>query len=421
MKKIITAIGNQNLNQGLRKESTFEVVTQDISYKEGILEFLEQSDADFLILNELLPGEIELKELVEKLRTHYQNIQIILFLEKKNQEFENYLYAKGIYSIFYDNQVEIEEIIQLVKQEEQSENRKLKKELEDLKQWVMEKDKASKKKQKDKSLSMVKTEESMKGEIFCISGTSGVGKSIFSINLAKSFMKTKGKILIIDFDVLNNSLHTILGIRKYPEKVANKIKNNNLLEPLQVNELIMKINSQIDLIAGISLLFDGQYQISKVKIKTLLSQLQNLYDVIIIDTSSECFLNYTKELMKYSNTNIFLVEANLVEVKKAKKLLNIYINQWEMPQNQIHIVFNKYNENAIDNSILKNIFSGFHILGNLSSSSKYNWLIDKNDKKCLEKDLRKEYVHIQQKLNNHLENKTRRRLWKKYWEKKITH
>ena len=271
MKKIITAIGNQNLNQGLRKESTFEVVTQDISYKEGILEFLEQSDADFLILNELLPGEIELKELVEKLRTHYQNIQIILFLEKKNQEFENYLYAKGIYSIFYDNQVEIEEIIQLVKQEEQSENRKLKKELEDLKQWVMEKDKASKKKQKDKFLAMVKTEESIKGEIFCISGTSGVGKSIFSINLAKSFMKTKGKILIIDFDVLNNSLHTILGIRKYPEKVANKIKNNNLLEPLQVNELIMKINSQIDLIAGISLLFDGQYQISKVKIKTLLS------------------------------------------------------------------------------------------------------------------------------------------------------
>lgn len=420
MKKIITAIGNQNLNQGLRKESTFEVVTQDISYKEGILEFLEQSDADFLILNELLPGEIELKELVEKLRTHYQNIQIILFLEKKNQEFENYLYAKGIYSIFYDNQVEIEEIIQLVKQEEQSENRKLKKELEDLKQWVMEKDKASKKKQKDKFLAMVKTEKSIKGEIFCISGTSGVGKSIFSINLAKSFMKTKGKILIIDFDVLNNSLHTILGIRKYPEKVANKIKNNNLLEPLQVNELIMKINSQIDLIAGISLLFDGQYQISKVKIKTLLSQLQNLYDVIIIDTSSECFLNYTKELMKYSNTNIFLVEANLVEVKKAKKLLNIYINQWEMPQNQIHIVFNKYNENAIDNSILKNIFSGFHILGNLSSSSKYNWLIDKNDKKCLEKDLQKEYVHIQQKLNNHLENKTRRNLWKNYWQKKIT-
>src|SRR5699024_2426223 len=49
-------------------------------------------------------------------------------------------------------------------------------------------------------------------EIICVTGTSGVGKSIFSINLAKSFMENKNKILIIDFDILNNSLHTILGI-----------------------------------------------------------------------------------------------------------------------------------------------------------------------------------------------------------------
>ena len=34
---------------------------------------------------------------------------------------------------------------------------------------------------------------------------------------------------------------------------------------MQVEELIIKINSKIDLIAGISLLFDGKYQISKVK------------------------------------------------------------------------------------------------------------------------------------------------------------
>lgn len=432
MKKIITAIGNQNLNQSLRKESTFEILTQDIPYKEGILEFLEQKDADFLILSELLPGEIELKELIATMKVNYPDMQIILFLEKKNQELENYLYAKGVYSIFYDNQIEISKIIEFIK-EEKNENRKLKQELEELKRLVIEKEgnhakikeflqgkNENMKNRKLLTIKNTKKEETSnkrkQRQVICVSGTSGVGKSIFSVNLAKVFMESENKILIIDFDVLNNSLHTILGIKKYPEKVANKIKNNNLLESLQIEELIMKINSKVDLIAGISLVFDGQYQISKVKIKTILSQLKEKYDAIIIDTSSECFLDYTKEIMKNSNINIFMVEPNLLEIKKAKRLLNIYINQWEIPQSDFHILFNKYNENSIDSFVLKNVFSGFSILGKLSSSSQYNLVINKNDTGHLKKELQKEYLNIFQKLlkGEGLERKIRRNLWKKF-------
>ncbi len=141
MKKVITAIGNKNLNQKLKQENSLEIVTEDIPYKEGIIEFLENKQIDFLILSELLPGEIDLKELIEKIKNINSNIQIILFLEKKNQELENYLYAKGIYSIFYDNQIEIAKIIELIKGE--NENRQLKRELEELKQFVIQKQKAS--------------------------------------------------------------------------------------------------------------------------------------------------------------------------------------------------------------------------------------------------------------------------------------
>lgn len=425
----MTAIGNQNLNQKLKQEDTLEVVSEDIPYKEGIIEVLEKKQVDVLILSELLQGEIELKELIEKIKKNSPNIQIILFLEKKNQELENYLYAKGIYSIFYDNQIEIFKVIELIKEE--NENKQLKRELEELKQFVIEKESNQKgireflqrknEKIKNKKLLAIgkvkKEDTSSKQEqtkIICVSGTSGVGKSIFSVNLAKAFMENKSKILIIDFDVLNNSLHTILGIKKYPEKVANKIKSNNLLEPLQIEELIMKINNQIDLIAGISLLFDGQYQISKVKIKNILSKLKEKYTVIIIDTSSECFLDYTKEIMKNSNINIFMVEPNLLEIKKAKKLLNIYINQWGIPQKEFHILFNKYNENSIDSSILKNVFSGFTILGKLSNNSEYNLLINKNDTRHLKKELQKEYLNVFQRLlkNEVIERKVMS-LWKK--------
>ena len=413
MKKIMTAIGDQNLNHKLKQENTFEVVADDIPYKEGIIDILESKQVDFLILSELLPGEIELKELIEKIKGDNPKIQIILFLEKQNQELENYLYAKGIYAIFYDNQIEISKVIELMKEE--SENKQLKRELDELKQLVIKKENNKLKireflqrkneKMKNRKLLAIghlKKEEMVnkqgKSRVICISGTSGVGKSIFCVNLAKVFMEDKSKVLIIDFDVLNNSLHTILGIKQYSKKVANKIKTNNLLEPLQIEELIMKINSTIDLIAGISLLFDGQYQISKVKIKTILSKLKEKYDAIIIDTSSECFLDYTREVMKNSDINIFMVEPNLIEIKKAKNLLNIYINQWGMLKSDFHILFNKFNENSIDNSILKNIFSGFSILGKLSNSSQYNLLINRNDKKDLKKELKKEYINIFERL-----------------------
>ena len=433
MKRIITAIGNENLNKKLKEENNIEIIGADIQYKEGILELLEkEKNIDFLILSELLPGEIEIKELIEKIKIINSYIQIILFLENKNQELENYLFAKGIYFIFYHNQINFLEIIELIKNEEKNSNRQLKIEIEELKKMLLQKEKTENKKlnifnkiknkektNKDNKINnnfnrTLKANDNSfnqenlnneKREIICISGTSGVGKSIFSINLAKSFMENKNKILIIDFDVLNNSLHTILGIKKYSEKIKNKIKNNNLLNEIKIEDLIIKINSKIDLISGINLLFDSRYKISSIKIKSILEKLKQKYEIIIIDTSSECFFDYTKEIFKNSNVNIFITEANLLEIKKAKNLLNIYINQWNIPQNNFNILFNKYNENSIDISILKNIFSGFSILGKLSINSKYNLLINKNNINFLEKNLQKEYLKINQKILNKKENK----------------
>ncbi len=463
MEKIITAIGNKKLNEKLKAENTFQVMADDIQYKEGILEILEkEKDINILILSELIPGQIEIKELIEKVKSLNPNIRIILFLEQKNKELENYLYAKGIYDIFYNNQIEFSKIIDVIKNKEKNSTEDMKKEIEYLKK-LLEKESQKNKKLNYKEINSENIKENnlmkkqinsfndreintlnnnynqeskiinndineqkiileenseeifskeknkikinkkckikdLPKEIICVSGTCGVGKSIFCINLAKSLVERKSKILIIDFDILNNSLHTILGIKKYPEKIKNKIKNNNLLNELCVEELIIKINSKIDLISGINLLFDSKYKISSIKVKNILQTLKEKYYTIIIDTSSECFFDYTKEIMKNSNINIFITEANLLEIKKAKRLLNIYINEWEIPQKNFNILFNKYNKNSIDISILQSIFSNFSILGKLSISPQYNLLINKNDKQHLDKNLQDEYAKINKKL-----------------------
>lgn len=243
-------------------------------------------------------------------------------------------------------------------------NNKINNELKEIKQLLIEKEKNNdliNKKINFNKYDLINVLNNNK--IISIAGTNGESKSIFTIKLAN--LLNNNKILIIDFDILNNSLHTLLEIKKYSQKIRNKIKNNNLLKEIKIPELIIKINSKIDLISGINLLFDSKYKISSKKIKNILKILELKYDVIIIDTSSECFFDYTKEIMKNSNINIFLLENNFIEIQKAKKLLNIYINNWEIKKENINIIFNKYN-NQINISKLKN---NFEILKKLSTKT----------------------------------------------------
>ena len=107
--------------------------------------------------------------------------------------------------------------------------------------------------------------------IICVIGTNEVERSIFTVSLANLLMD-KNKVLIIDFDILNNNLHEILGIKKYSQKIRNKIKNNNLLKEIKIQELIFKINYKIDLISGMNLLFDSKYKISNKKKREGFSQ-----------------------------------------------------------------------------------------------------------------------------------------------------
>ena len=415
MKKIITAIGTNNLNEKLKNEKEFIILKNDIPYQEGIIDILKEiQDIDFLIISELLPGKYNIKELINEIKKINPIINIFIILEKENEELEYFLYTKNILNIFYNNKIEIKDIIELIKNSNSSFKHMSNEEKINNKELKISNDNVlnNKKNKNNKNNNFkylinnllnknnLNDKYNKEKNIVCISGTSGVGKSIFSVNLAKTYMKENNKILIIDFDILNNSLHTILGVKKYSKKVQEKIKYNDILKSLKIEDLVIKINSKIDLISGINLLFDSKYKISSQKIKNILETLKIKYNKIIIDTSSECFFDYTKELMKHSNFNIFITEANLIDIKKSKRLLNIYVNQWQIPKENINILFNKYNKNSIDVEILKQVFSDFKLIGKLDNNLEYNLLINENNRKILKKELEKEYKKIDRRLEN---------------------
>ena len=395
MKKIITALAEPQLNNELKKEKDFIVIGKDIQYQEGVIEILEtEKEVDFLIISEALPGNEKIENLIEKIKQINNEVNIVIILENKKEELEKNLYSKNVYLILY-NKIEIKEIIKLIKKKKEDENEKIKKEINDLKKIIIEQNSKNKQNKKQK-IKEVKELNSQK-EIICILGSGGVGKSIFTVNLAKSLIYSKKKILIIDFDILNNSLHTILGVKKYSERISKKIKENNLIkDKIGLKELKIKINKRIDLISGINLLFDSKYKINNIQFNNLFNDVKKFYDVIIIDTSSECFFNYTKDIIKKSNINIFIVEPNLLEIQKSKNILKIYKEEWNIDNNKINILFNKFNKNSIDINILKIIFSEYNIIGKIDINNKYNLIINKNANK-IDKNIKKEYLKIIEK------------------------
>lgn len=435
MKKVITAVANPIINNELKKEKNIEVIGNDIQYQEGIVEVLEKDNRiNYIILSDILIGKEKLINLIKKINSINKEIKILIILTNENKKIYNDLISCGVEKIFYNNEVEIKEIVKIINEENETD--KLIEEINSLKKAILEnnninnklinkeinkkQDKKEKINNKNKTLifnnfkilNKLKNKfskyipniiskkyiENKDCEVISVLGPAGVGKSIFTVNLANSYIYSKNKILIIDFDVLNNSLHTILGLKKYSKIIREKLKNNNLINnKINIKELTIKITNKIDLISGINLLFDSKYKISSEKIYNIINELKSNYEIIIIDNSAECFFDYTKNIIENSNINIFITEANLSEIKKSKSLLNIYINKWNINKNKINILFNKYSKNSIDINILKNIFNEFNIIGKLKFDDKYNLIINRNGITCDNK-IMKEYIDINKKI-----------------------
>ena len=402
IKRIVTAIGNSKLNEELKDEN-LEVVCGDILYKEGILEFLEDNkNVDYIIINENLSGNIKLIDLLEKIKKKNNKIRIIL-ISKNNNEINKEIYKNVYRKIESANKNSILNII-------------LKKDSIYSKPTIPIND-----------FFNLQTKD---GEIISILGPNGVGKSIFSITLANN-IKDK-KILIMDFDAFNDSIYNLLGIKKEKisvnernniifQKNINKIENNskklnnfnkfynvenkskiyeknkiNNEKFLKIKDFIIKTKYNIDLLSGINIIFNLNYQIGPNELINILNNLKREYDYIIIDLSSDYLIEYTIEILKKSENIIFISGSNLLEIKKAQKLLNIYIEEFNIPKEKINIIFNKWSKNSIDDGVLRELFRNYKILGKIKLSDYYDLAINRNDIK--NKQIEKNIKYIRRKI-----------------------
>lgn len=367
--KIITAIGNPKLNNELLKIKKHEIIGKDIQYQDGIFEMLEKNkNIDLIFIKEKILGKLKFNELINKIKEINKNIKIIVVLEKENKKINELLNSKKIDNLFFENEInknKIEEIIngKIKRNFYNTENDKK----INIKKLISKKN-IKKIMNNIEKIIIKKNILKKENKIICVLGAKKIGKTIFSIILSFSFENKK--ILLININDEENILFTILGI-KY---------NND----------INKINKNLDI-------FSLDKNIEKNKKQNIIKKISENYDFIIFDISSNNDDKNIKEIIKNSNINIFLVEPNLLGIKKSRDLLDKYINKWNIKKEKIKIIFNKVNINSIDKKILKELFYDFNILGKIKMNNKYDLLINKNMKN-IDKKIKKEYLKIIEKI-----------------------
>lgn len=409
--KILTAIGNPILNEKLRKIENISVIGKDIQYQEGVLELLEEFlDIDCLIISDVLPGEIGFYKLINKIKNIKRNIDIYVFLKEKDENTENYLTSQEIYKIYYLNEIDFDEFIKHFEYNKNDVLEGISKEINEFKKLILNdnniqdnysfvEEKISESFNKTEWEKNISNEEAKPEKDYCendyenyeessfydeitkeeicqtiaISGDFGSGKSLISALLSKVISNQNKKTLLIDLDIENSSINTLFGIRKYKEKQIN------------IEDFIFKVNENLDIICGIDKIINFKENSNQYVIKEILEKLKKDYEFIIMDVSSRIDFKYVKIILTFCEKIVFLIEPNLLEVSKSNKVLEVFLNDWNIDVDKIKIVFNKSNKYKIAEAVLEEIFSEFEVLGNIEYEEKYNLFINKNTNSDFEK------------------------------------
>ena len=291
--KVLTAIGNENLNNILKEQDEFEILENDIFYKEGILEFLEKNnDVDILILYENLAGEINIINLINKIKIINNEINIFFILENKNDELEKILKKENIKNIFYINEINVNDFIEKIKNAKINNNEKLIEEINLLKNIINK---------KDEELIKYKNNNFENKKLVIFIGEKNVGKTTILNNLKNIYWRENifefKEMNMNDYLKIKNETYKIIFVLerkidkiKFCKKIINELIFKNKISPEKINIIFNKIDN---------------YSINKNISKSILKNINiigniklNKYPDYLINEKNN-YKKENKELIKY--------------------------------------------------------------------------------------------------------------------------
>ena len=301
--KVLTAIGNENLNNILKEQDEFEILENDIFYKEGILEFLEKNnDVDILILYENLAGEINIINLINKIKIINNEINIFFVLENKNDELEKILKKENIKNIFYINEINVNDFIDKIKNAKINNNEKLIEEINLLKNIINK---------KNEELIKYKNSNFENKKLVVLIGEENVGKTTISNNLKSIYWREDifefKEINMNDYLEIKDDTYKIIFVLerkidkiKYCKKIINELILKNKISPEKINIIFNKIDN---------------YSINKNISKSILKNINIIGNIKLnkypdyLNNEKNNYKKENKELIKYFSKIIKKINA----------------------------------------------------------------------------------------------------------------
>ena len=141
--------------------------------------------------------------------------------------------------------------------------------------------------------------------ILVTSHNSGEGKTYNAVNLAIIFAKTKKKVLLIDMDFYKPKIASVLDMRNHGVGIESFYDgSSNLRDSIAKTEV-----EGMDAMLVHAPLNDASSLISGDRTKEIIEFARQNYDYVIIDTPPVGIISDALTLMKYSDINVYILNA----------------------------------------------------------------------------------------------------------------
>ena len=163
--------------------------------------------------------------------------------------------------------------------------------------------------------------------VLVTSAIKGEGKTFFSSNMGVALATSNSKVVILELDKHNPELIATLGETKKEYGVTNYL--NQPFNTITVNDLLIPVKDNDNLFAiGLgSEQVDGLESFNSKKMETLMAQLRQEFDYILIDSAPIGKLADTLALSKYTDCCLYMVRAKHSKLEDLSIIEDVRTNK----------------------------------------------------------------------------------------------
>lgn len=372
MKTMLIALDSQKILEQMKKTGKYMVYSQDITFKEGVLEFLSKNIIDVIVTKDTLEGDITKEIYIKQIKMISPTSKVILFCKKLDENYKGFLLANGVYNIIEEEEITFTKLFGMI---EAKENQII---------YNLEQAKNN----------LIKEEQTIKiksKQIISVYGTSGAGKSYITSLLGQILSRRiKLNTILIDMDIQNPALDIynningdINSLYYVMEDVDKDCFTTASLKEITKKE---KDNRKLSFLTNNLDMYECQNRIAPCYYNALYKEALNNFDVVVLDMPASPFLDVVSYSLTKSDKVFFVINPNFISIRQAHKYLDLITNVWNIDKAKIFIIINKVTKNSLSIKQIESMLKGYKIILQVSKEGSIEHIINGIEKISIPKN-----------------------------------